>query len=201
MISFNTEYFGIISGLLVTFVLLINLMFNFYLFKFNKKQALVTKYNKIYFVVFYILSFISLALAIISLILFNLKDKIFSQTSTENQKLYPTIILNVISFVFLISKIIILFIFLPKFAIKITENEILYLGEKIDFQAITKIILDNDSQALYINYKPTKRTYKRIKYSNTCSFKQLILDNSKNIKLEISNQNANEYFKKIKELS
>ncbi|QVK09647.1 hypothetical protein [Mycoplasma mycoides] len=201
MISFNTEYFGVISGLLIAFILVINLMFNFYLFKFIKKQALITKYNKFYFIVFYIISFISLVLAIVSLVLFNLKDKIFSQTSSESQKLYPTIVLNAISFVFLISKIILLFIFLPRFAIKITENEILYLGEKIEFQTITKIIEDANTQALYINYKPTKRTYKRIRYPKACPFNQVIKNSTTNTSLEISNQDANEYFKKIKELS
>nr|VZR99992.1 hypothetical protein MF5582_00365 [Mycoplasma feriruminatoris] len=201
MISFNTEYFGIISGLLITFILLINLMFNFYLFKFTKKQALATHYNKFYFIIFYTISFISLILAIISLVLFNVKDKVFSQTASENQKLAPTIALSVISFILLISKIILLFIFLPRFAFKITENEILYLGEKIEFKTITKIIEDIESHALYINYKPSKRTYKRIKYPKACPFNQALKQSTKSTSLEISNQNANEYFKNIKELS
>ena len=187
-----------ISWLLFGFTLLVLGIFTYYLFKFNKQKSVVKKYNKIYFSIYFILSALALAFSIVAIIIYVERYKIFNVIDYwTNHWIKPVMVLDILATISLVGIIILLFFFVYLFAIKLTDKEIQYLGEKVEYSNIVKIILDDKTKFIYINFKSGKRTYKRIKYSPKNPFTEILISNAKQIGHEIENGDANAYFKKI----
>ncbi|UWD35249.1 hypothetical protein NX779_01260 [Mycoplasma cottewii] len=187
----SEKYLSVISIFLVCFSLVITAIITYYLYNFVKQKAVASKLRKTFLIT--IFSIIGLGFV------FALTGTIAYQTSDMNStgKTYKYLIAtNVISFSLLLCAIAVLFIFVHNIAIKLTEDSIWYLGEKIEYKNIAKIIIDPSNGNLYINYK-VSRTYKRIRYISNCSFKKLIIDNASKMNVEIINDDANKYFEKL----
>ncbi|MDQ0568070.1 hypothetical protein [Mycoplasma yeatsii] len=187
----SEKYLSVISIFLICFSLVISGIITYYLYNFLKQKSVASKVRK---------SFLIIIFSIIGLsFIFALTGTVIYQTSdiSSIRKTYKYLIAtNVISFLLSLIGIAILFIFVHNIAIKLTEDSILYLGEKIEYKNIAKIIIDPSNANLYINYK-VSRTYKRIRYISNCSFKKLIIDNASKMNVEITNDDANKYFEKL----
>ncbi|KNG79422.1 hypothetical protein [Mycoplasma sp. HU2014] len=187
----SEKYLSVISIFLICFSLVISGIITYYLYNFLKQKAIASKIRKSMFGIIFSIIGVGFIFALAGTIIYQTSN---NDLSGKIQKYL--IATNVISFSLILIAIAVLFTFVHNIAIKLTDDSILYLGEKINYSDIAKIIIDPSNGNLYINYK-VPRTYKRIRYISNCSFKKLIIDNASKLNLEIINDDANKYFEKL----
>ncbi|AEM68671.1 Uncharacterised protein [Mycoplasma putrefaciens] len=191
--QFENKTSLVISILMMCFTLTIVGIFSYYLYKFSKEKFIAKAVNKIFFITFSVICFISFVLSITGIALFESANKNSNSTESYQGHLLGV---NISSIILLLIGIVFLIFFVHHFAIKLTENAFLFLGEKIDYKDVTSIILDPKTNNLYINFK-TARSFKRIKYTAKCNFKKAILDNADKLNLTVQPADADQYFKEL----
>jgi hypothetical protein len=164
-----------IAMLLISFFLIA--IFAYYLWSFNKREVEMKMMNKPLINITFVLPSISFILGIILLLFWSIPATIFGDNGDTLFASYVSI--AIIGFIILVVNIVTMWIWLPKFAIGLTKNQILFVGDYIPYSKITKII--KDDKDLYINYTLGKRTLKKQKFSLSSVFGQFLLANAESV--------------------
>lgn len=185
--------FLVMAVLLAVFSIILIGLFSFYFYQFKKLQA-KAKWNGWTFIGILSFSFLVCVSFWIAALVIALNKK-------EEDSNTALITLLAISFATLILIMIVLFLWIHKFGVAITEDYLLLFSEKIPLNKITKIIKDPSKKKIYINYVYSRRTYKRYRIRTSSPEGRFILLNVHLINSLVESGNETEYFKKLTSLS
>lgn len=185
----------LVLGIILAVVwLLLSAMFAYYLWQFRKTETKARIFGWPLIIGATGLSAVMLVCWILNMVFYLNAEKIFT---TPNIALNTVIALFAIGYAALIVLMVGIWFFISRFAVGLDDEKILFIGEKIAYSRITKVIKDEKKHALYINYTQGRRNHKRQKFNLNSVTGQFML---KNIaltghKAEIGDEN--EYFKNI----
>lgn len=170
------------------------LMFSYYLMRFKNTPAKEKIYGKPMLWTTLGLGVVILLCWILILVFWKQPTKIFGDG--DGQSAYGAIVsLVVIGFVCLAAVMLMMWFFLPYYGIAFDEEQILFMGEAIAYNKITKIIKDTKTGDVFVNYAQGKRTHKKQKFKSTSVFGQFILANAALTGNDISVEDELAYFK------
>jgi flagellar basal body-associated protein FliL len=189
----NTQLF-ILTIILAAVWFLLTAMFIYYLIQFKKTKAQAKMYGWPLIGTIGGCSLIIFICWVLNLPFYLHAESIFG--ADQAQTAFSTVVaLTVIGFVALLVIMIGMWFFIAQFAVALTNSEILFIGEKIKYSKITKIVKDNKKAAVYINYKQGNRTHKRQKFYLKSVLGQFILKNAKLTGHEVETGDESAYFK------
>ncbi|ATZ16545.1 hypothetical protein JN01_0245 [Entomoplasma freundtii] len=166
----------------------------YYLYQFIRTVAKSKIIGYPMIITFYGLEFIALLSWILGLAFFCDAEKIFTTAKMAQD---TEIALLVIGFVALFSSMALMWLLLPKFGMAFTNDSIIYIGESIAYSRIQAIIIDNEKEAIYINYQQTKRSFKRQKFSLKSVEGQFVLAHAAESGFEPRVGNEDQYFRSL----
>ncbi|WP_169835696.1 hypothetical protein [Mesoplasma lactucae] len=189
----NTQFLILGVVLAVVWALLTGMVL-FYLYKFKKVQAKEKLYGKPMLFTTLGLGLVVLLMWILILAFWSKPESIFKNAD----KAYSALIaVTVIGFVALAVAVVLLWVKLPDYGIAFTDDEILFLGESIPYNKITKIVKDTKTGNVYVNYLQGKRAHKKQKFSSTSVFGQFVLANAEITGHKVSEEDELKYFKSL----
>ncbi|AUF83686.1 hypothetical protein CXP39_02655 [Mesoplasma syrphidae] len=198
----NTQI--LILGVIVLVVsLILSLTFSKYLYDFKKNDSKHKIYGINFIIIFAVLNAIAIFSGILGMILFSNAKSIFGANSNidngANVAFAVIVTILAIGFAVIIGSSVLLWFGIYKFGIALDKEKVLFIGEKILYSKITKII--DDKGKIYINYLQGIRTNKRFKLSKSSVMGQWFIQNVLVTGHSIEKMNADEYFKNMNVLA
>lgn len=191
--SQNTSFLiWFITMALVATILIGLVCYYFYQFQKTKAKAKIIGWSMLG--AFFALEGVATLCWILGLVFFCEAEQIFDTPTIAQNTI---IVLLVIGFLALFVGMLLMWVFLPKFAIALTDSKIVYLGESVAYDRIQGIIVDNKKQAIYVNYQQTKRTFKRQKFSLKSVEGQFMLAHAKDTGHESIVGNEDHYYRSL----
>lgn len=171
---------------------LVLLIFGYFLWQFWKRSG--EKYfNKPLLITTTSIIILSMLVWILNFVFYYFAKNIFGSPKMAQDIIITFITLG---FVLIFSAMILLWFKIPYYGIAIDETSIWFLGENLAFAKITKIIEDDKTHALYINYASSHRLFKYYRISANSKASQFLRANlPKDFSIETGNQM--EYFKEL----
>ncbi|PPE05288.1 hypothetical protein [Williamsoniiplasma lucivorax] len=178
-------------------------MFVYYLYQFKQRKAKVKIKNPIMIYIVIAILAVVLILGIIGVVLFTQSHAIFYDQLKPDTNygadtaVIALIVVYVFGYIGLFGVMVFIWFGLNKFAISFTDDEIMFLGEKIEYAKITKIVQDNTKNAVYINFAQGKRSYRRQKFSLNSSIGAWVVKHADLSGHPVEIGDEDEYFKTL----
>ncbi|ATZ17475.1 hypothetical protein ELUMI_v1c07530 [Williamsoniiplasma luminosum] len=167
--------------------------FIYYLFQFKQRKSETSIRSSLMIYLMIAISLVVTILGITGIVMYTQKEVL----NIENNLLGIMIGIYAAGFITLVGLMIFIWFGINKFAISLTDESILFIGEKIDYSKILKIIKDDSKNAVYINYVQGKRSYRRQKFSLNSAFGVWIVKYSELTGHKVEDGNEDEYFKAL----
>ncbi|WP_027063123.1 hypothetical protein [Mesoplasma seiffertii] len=193
----------ILGVIIIVVSLILSLTFAKYLYDFKKNESKHKIYGVNFIIMFAISNVIAIFSGILAIILFSSAKTIFGSGSNidngANVAFAVIVAIIAIGFAVIVGSSVLLWFGIYKFGIALDDEKILFIGEKIAYSKITKII--DDKGKIYINYLQGIRTNKRFKLSKSSVMGQWFIQNVSATGHSIEIMNADEYFKNMNVLA